>query len=348
LIGVTIEEALDDIMIYQKIKYAILAASDYLGSYLRLTWVLVPSGLVILGAANLERLCLLLNLIRNKQYQCNFGSSTNSPELIAAAVSIVLLGIVVFFVGLKSNREHELKRLDIVKRNIALIETLKITREDRDTPSIDINVDLQTTFSLPKIAKQNLTDLSDLVSQLQDYARDTLLPELLEENVKLNDGSQQTIFSLGNTRFSTFIALVSNKGSILLLDRRGNENTSVNKRYDCFGSVGYENKSISTKLTQAPGYRKLRVIKYESLPGAAIEYVRFTKAGKFEIAIMLGHLAVIDHNDLEKLLDNPRFDKNHLCIKTKGYYPRSETMTSKAVLFKNYINNNEDVWRVDE
>jgi hypothetical protein len=208
-------------------------------------------------------------------------------------------------------------------------------RIDPEERLLSPEVKPQTAFSYAQYDDSKTKTLADFETHLVEY-----MNQHLDETFTSREfisGQQQTIFSIANTRFSTFLAVVSDNGDILMFHRPTSKNKTNNKndKYDFFGSVGYENLSIQQKLFSNPQYKQLETRDIIHLPGIAIEQINH-KSQKIEIAVMIGHLAIIKQNSFDDLKTIALSDD--LFIFDKNNYPSN--ITAKAKLAIEYIQNN--------
>lgn len=142
------------------------------------------------------------------------------------------------------------------------------------------------------------------------------------------------IGGIGGTRISTFVAFTDDE-NILLFDRKkatkGKTNVT-NNRYDVFGSVQFENKTIKKKI-QSASFLDSPIKELKPIYGAAFEDNHdFANADNKEVAVMFGVFAVMSKKDLQLALENN--DDGALCIISidKANNMKSEDFTSKAYL----------------
>lgn len=137
-----------------------------------------------------------------------------------------------------------------------------------------------------------------------------------------------------NTRISTFVAFTDGK-NILLFDRSkaGDGQTSVfNNKWDVFGSVQFENRSIKAKIF-SEDFMKAPIQELKPIYGAAFEdNSGHNDTNKQEVAVMFGVFAFMSERDLSLALQDNRY--GNLCIMNvdKANNIPDEDLTSKAYL----------------
>ncbi len=323
-------------------------AQDFIGSHMRLFWALFGLGAALCGLSTIANVCVGLNIADGGSRNC--GSLTGNTDTLKMIVGLIIicLSVFVWFYGRRVymselKEKRAIKEADIQTQK-AIYEASKVTPHDRSIAGRV--VEDQIPFSLPIINPSELTNLKDLVGKLQDYASTSLSRKHRTEDVLLHDGSKQTIYTLGTTRFSTFFAVVSEQGSVLMIDRSKSKiPTTGNEHFDFFGSVGYENLSIREKLFNAPNYQELSVKQYKTIPGFAAENIYFTESGKHETAVMIGHLAIVSHAAIEAMRQSAENKNEELIIKGPSEYPDNTAMTAKAVLAIDYIRRNSGMFK---
>jgi hypothetical protein len=105
---------------------------------------------------------------------------------------------------------------------------------------------------------------------------------------------------VNNTRFSTYVVFTDGK-RIVLFDRPAADpkNTNVlNERYDVFGSVQFENRTIKKKINNKK-FLNAKIQKIEEINGAAIEDNRSKVGYEVETAVMFGICVYLKPEDLD-------------------------------------------------
>lgn len=325
---------------------ALTGVGRFFGSHMRLVWALFGLGAYLCGMSALANLCVGLNVADGGARNC--GSAASNSDALKMISGLVVLGmsIVVWFFGrtlqIKELSEENAAKAAELKTQEEIYQSGLVTPQDRKQPKRKVIA--QMPFTLPIFdPNRSPPSLEGLVGELQEYARVSLSRANRAKEVTLQDGSQQTIFTLGATRLSSFLAIVSKTGAILMIDRsRSKVPTTDNERFDFFGSVGYENLSLHKKLLNAPMSDKLKVLEYKSIPGFVAEEVYFEDSGKYETAVMIGHLAVVTHEGMQAMRESTNTNNGDLIILDRPSYPDHSAMTAKAVLAINYINRNPD------
>jgi len=234
---------------------------------------------------------------------CSSTAGTNHWISYVAATAIAFIAVWLRIHENDSEKERVKQDASTRGNNANKADAHLVAARERETLTPTTNQ--QTTFSVPEIDLQKTANLQQLKKTLLDYASANLEGKFISLDTPIPDGSQQSIFSVGSARFSTFIAIASESRSLLMIDRHTNKApVSKNKnRYDFFGSIGYENLSIETKLFQSRNYPRetgLNIVRYHNIPGIAIENISFDN-GKQEVAVMIGHLAIVKDSDLAKI-----------------------------------------------
>lgn len=138
---------------------------------------------------------------------------------------------------------------------------------------------------------------------------------------------------IGNTRISTFVAFTDGE-NILLFDRtkaKGKTNVT-NNRYDVFGSVQFENKTIKKKI-QSASFLDSPIKELKPIYGAAFEDNHdFANADNKEVAVMFGVFAVMSKKDLQSALENNDDGALFIMSIDKANNMKPEDFTSKAYL----------------
>jgi len=349
----------------EKIAEAIL---DFFKPYRWIPRVLLGSGAAILGFYYIPWIACIgsSSFSDNPFSECN--TILNSKlEPLQAFVGIVLTGIGVYVY--KDRQEYELEQDRIkleqekitVEKNIRFAdfyEQTKILPADRK--SANRQVVEKFNFTVPELHHEQKISLKELKKELDKHANTNMAKKhgVTDGKVPLNDRkSEHTIFTIGNTRFSTYVAIVSNRGSLLMIDRQWNKAARTNEKgFDFFGSVGYENYTLREKLLDLKGYPGLTVKRYKRIPGLAVEKIKFHDSEKIEIAVMIGHLVVVEHDGIEKirkiLLPKNKglviFDLNPSNKENKYPDNNNGKLTSKASLAIDYIKDNEHIWKLED
>lgn len=134
---------------------------------------------------------------------------------------------------------------------------------------------------------------------------DSFIPPNYSRDSQEFDGIESHTVRMGQTRISTFVAFTDGK-DILLFDRakaNPNQKNVENNRYDVFGSVQFENRTIKRKI-QSETFLDAPIQKLEPIYGAAFEDNHaYAIAQKQEVAVMFGVFAYMSSEDLNSALD---------------------------------------------
>ena len=165
----------------------------------------------------------------------------------------------------------------------------------------------------------------------------TQVPASWKQRNDMDEKHDSTRVIVNNTRFSTFVAFTDG-ARIVLFDREKDiANTSVtNDRFDVFGSVQFENRTIKYKIKN-PDFFDAKIIKVEEISGAAIEDNRLKVGNDTETAVMFGACIYLSPEDLD--LAKIGAAKDEIAIYSVSSMPRmaQELLTSKAMLSISHI-----------
>ncbi|WP_263833172.1 hypothetical protein [Sulfurospirillum oryzae] len=167
--------------------------------------------------------------------------------------------------------------------------------------------------------------VGDLQGYFRNYALENIPADYLFPT-KENEGAKK--FIINSTRISTFFTFTDGE-NILLFDRvNANIQNVINNHFDCFGSVDFENSSLSKKIINY-SFFNTNIEKIDYIPGFAFEDNLNTSDGvyPFQTVIMFGFVFYISKEDLNLAVTNGSnvFLKNVDTINT-------ENTTSKAKL----------------
>ena len=148
-----------------------------------------------------------------------------------------------------------------------------------------------------------------------------------------------TKFIIKHTRLSTFICFTDGK-QILLFDRRDNDKNKINVenlKYDCFGSVGFENSSIRLKILN-PEFYESEILRIQFIPGIAYEdnYGSPDNPTGIETAIMFGYIMYLSQEDMKKAIFNSNNKVLLFNIDSKAI--NIDNLTAKAQLAIDFLN----------
>lgn len=169
------------------------------------------------------------------------------------------------------------------------------------------------------------------VGDLTEYFKNYVAKNIPSKYIKNSNNS--TKFIINNTRISTFFTFTD--GSKVLLFDRTNSNlqTITNNNYDCFGSVDFENSSLSKKITNQSFFGSI-IERIDYIPGFAFEDNVETSDNfcVFQTVIMFGFVFFISPEDLKNAIRN---NKN-LHLENLNEIS-TDTLTSKAKLAVEYL-----------
>jgi len=159
------------------------------------------------------------------------------------------------------------------------------------------------------------------------------------------------------TRISTFIAFTDGK-RILLFDRKDNpkKESIHNPKMDVYGAVAFHNNSLEYKIPSR--FMLSKIVNMHSIPGIVIEEnkVNLRKFIKniftHETAIMMGFIAYIAPNDLDKGLEIDVVDKieknDNILLPISCLNVDDANLTAKAQLAIKYLKAQEEIINCDE
>jgi hypothetical protein len=142
---------------------------------------------------------------------------------------------------------------------------------------------------------------------------------------------------VNSTRFSTFVAFTDGVRIVLFDRARDRANTSVtNERFDVFGSVQFENRTIKSKIKN-DAFFDTKIIRVEEISGAAIEDNILKAGSDTETAVMFGACIYMSPEDLD--LAKIGATNNEIVIYSISamHKIKSEWLTSKAMLSVSHI-----------
>ena len=236
------------------------------------------------------------------QYQRN---SSNNPE-----------NFINMFIGLEAYLSESIGRLEITRKiknywadtieeRFLEIENSNAFNEDKAARSRNINLisidSLETTH-------QNNILLSDVFSpetpknieEKLDFIVKNYIPEEWKKMSDIERKYNSTRIVVNQTRFSTFVVFTDGN-RIALFDRgKDRKNTNVeNDRFDVFGSVQFENRTIKNKIKN-PEFFDSKILKVEGIHGVAIEDNKSKRTNERETAVMVGVCIYLSQKDLDK------------------------------------------------
>lgn len=193
---------------------------------------------------------------------------------------------------------------------------------------------------ISRISFRDHLTVGDLPDYLSDYLKMNIDKKYL---VSRNDyhkdhfsDKEKFEFQINSTRISTFFCFTDGK-RMLLFDRpRSHKQEVINNKYDCFGSVTFENISLKVKIDidNRSGFFDSEVKDIEFIPGFSYEDNVDPEFGK-QTVIMFGFVVYLTELDLDKLMNlrNPEL----ILVKVIGSNISKEVLTSKADLAREYL-----------
>ena len=150
---------------------------------------------------------------------------------------------------------------------------------------------------------------------------------------KFENGETAHRVIIGSTRFSNF-AVFTDGERIVIFDRQKDKpNTNVtNDRYDVFGSVQFENRSIKTKI-KSKKFLEAPIIKIQEICGIAIEYNHNKRDHEVkETVVMLGICIHMSSADINLAAQNTNNGEIVICDIRALLNFNQDKLTSKARL----------------
>jgi hypothetical protein len=145
-----------------------------------------------------------------------------------------------------------------------------------------------------------------------------------------SNGQKNTIVTINNTRISTFFSFTDGQ-KLLVLDRANSPDvtTVINRNYDVFGSVGFENYSIFKKI-ENKDFFKCMPTNIKAIPGFVFED-NVDSNSKAETVIMFGYHVFMESEDLLKGVNSPPRDSIVTTFDVPEERPRAQLqLTAKA------------------
>lgn len=168
----------------------------------------------------------------------------------------------------------------------------------------------------------------------------TQIPRKWIQRNEVDEKYNATRVIVNHTRFSTFIVFTDGSRVILFDRERDSKNTNVtNDRFDVFGSVQFENRTIKNKIKNSEFF-KATILRVEEISGVAIEDNRLKKGADKETAVMLGACIYLSPEDLD-LSQKGSINKEIVIYSLASIQKiREQLLTSKATLGINHIAKN--------
>ncbi len=153
---------------------------------------------------------------------------------------------------------------------------------------------------------------------------------------------------LNSTRFSTFVAL-TDKTRIVLFDRKkANPKVTnvLNDRYDVFGSVQFENRTLNMKISSQK-FLDSPIQEIREINGAAIEDNEKTSDDdkslySRETAVMFGICVYMRPEDLNLAIEDTKYNEIIIVDVSSAKNWESSQLTSKARLAVRYLSSQLD------
>jgi len=194
--------------------------------------------------------------------------------------------------------------------------------------------------------KQNNLDrlyIKDLPKYFENFIKSNVNKAYIKDDYDTRIKDDITKFIIQYTRLSTFICFTDGE-QILLFDRRNNDKKKINVenlKYDCFGSVGFENSSIRLKILN-PEFYESEILKIEFIPGIAYEDNVGSPDNQtgIETAIMFGYIMYLSKEDIVKAVLNS--DSKVLLFPINSKAINIDNLTSKSQLAIDFLKNSDN------
>lgn len=225
--------------------------------------------------------------------------------------------------GAELSEKHESKKINTASEENGAIDLGRISRKliTKEQNSIRLINDFSANTPL-EIEKHFESMLSTFV-----------IPEHWQKRNAQDIEYNATRVLVNSTRFSTYVVFTDGT-RIVLFDRAAgvNQTTVLNERYDVFGSVQFENRTIKMKIPDE-NFLNSEIQGIEEITGAAIEDNKDQTGFEAETAVMFGICVYLKSEDLDHAKNN-----------NVGIYPVEEVtnfkksqLTSKAQLSLQHI-----------
>jgi hypothetical protein len=179
-------------------------------------------------------------------------------------------------------------------------------------------IDLSVSNVFPNYRGKKIQDIPDFFHE----ATNKFPIKYCKENGSSNPA---TVFLINNTRISTFIAITDGERIVLFDRNKGKNLTSVeNDRFDVFGSVPFENRTLLTKLKNSP-LLEFEIEEIQAIHGFAFED-NMNKDLFRETVIMFGYAIYVSKEDLNKIPS----EGSNVLVRSINEVPRN--LTAKADL----------------
>jgi len=140
---------------------------------------------------------------------------------------------------------------------------------------------------------------NDIESQFEKIVRSQVPKKWLHRNADDIKYNVHRVLVNG-TRFSTFVSFTDGKRIVLFDRKKDQPNTNVyNERFDVFGSVQFENRTIRLKIKNKQFFNST-ILKTEEIAGIAIEDTRDKRTvDNIETVVMVGMCIYLSPEDLD-------------------------------------------------
>ena len=180
------------------------------------------------------------------------------------------------------------------------------------------------------------TDKKLKVGDLAGYFRNYVAKNIPSKYTKDQNGYKK--FVINNTRISTFFTFTDGS-KVLLFDRTSsNLQTVINNNFDCFGSVDFENSSLSKKIASS-SFFGADIEKIDYIPGFAFEDNVETSDNfcVFQTVIMFGFIFYVSSDNLKRAVTQG----GNIHIESLNEIS-TDSLTSKAKLAIDYLRLKKD------
>ena len=290
--------------------------------YNSITWVLVVSGIALTGTSLLEK---LINI------SLGFDSSTNDA---ISGIILIVLGLCYNILYKQLEYKYEIsenKHQQVLKirndktRLCGKLDLTKIQEQNAIESFIGINY------------KENSFTVRNLPDYFYQFAINNINSKYLTYDSGVTNGQlahiKQTRFLINSTRISTFLCFTDSENILVYERMESNLQRVQNSRYDCFGSVTFENCTIFLKIDNTDNFYDSNIINLEFIPGLA--YEDNFENNKKETVIMFGYIIYLSKENLAKGITTN--SKNLKLINICDKNIEDEALTSKLKLAKHFL-----------
>nr|VFJ88152.1 MAG: TIR domain-containing protein [Candidatus Kentron sp. H]VFJ90160.1 MAG: TIR domain-containing protein [Candidatus Kentron sp. H]VFJ96526.1 MAG: TIR domain-containing protein [Candidatus Kentron sp. H] len=172
----------------------------------------------------------------------------------------------------------------------------------------------------------------DIEHQFEEIVRTRIPREWLKRNDEDIARNEHRVL-VNDTRFSTFVSFTDGKRIVLFDRAKDRPNVNVlNERFDVFGSVQFENRTIKNKIKNKE-FLDSPIIRVEEIPGVAIENNRNKRDPKItETVVMLGVCVYLEPKHLDLAAKDTVNGEIGIYDLRKLFDLKRESLTSKATL----------------